>query len=298
MNASSRIKSGLCSKMNQQNEKNSGDWNPISAQDVIEKMPVGVVIINSEGEILRVNNSALLMFGYENSEMVGKKIQNLVFEGNKEFEKFLDEELKTGASKKNIEFTGFSKGGEEVLLLTNSTSVRKANSNLFLLTFQDITERKEDLENLREKKKFLDALMVSSPDQIYFKDRKHRFILLNEATAENLGATVEEAIGKTDFDFFPEELAQDYYEDEEKVMKTGEPLINKEEITGPEEKERWNFSTKVPIFDEDGKVVGVAGINRDITQRVKAKEEVAGLEAKIRASLKNSDSEIPPPKDE
>ncbi len=284
--------------MNRENKKEMGEGNISSSESIIEKMPDGVVVINSQGKILKVNNSLSQMFGYKESEMVEKKIQNLIFEGNKKFEKFLNKELEKNEKRKNIEFTGLSKDGDEVLVLLNRSRIGEGTSNLFLLTLRDITGRKEELEDLREKKKFLDALMASSPDQIYFKDREHRFVLLNEATAENLGVTVEEAIGKTDFDFFPEELAEDYYEDEERVMETGEPLINKEEITGSEDEDRWNFSTKIPIFDEEGNVVGVAGINRDITERVKAKKEVDGLEARIKDSLKNSNSEIPPPKEE
>ncbi len=284
--------------MNQENKIGMEEVNMPSPENIIEGLPEGVVVINSQGEILKVNNPLSHMFGYEKSEMVGNKIQNLIFEGNEKFEKFLNKELEKNEKRKSIEFTGLSKEGDEVLVLLSGNKMEKATSNLFLLTLQDITERKKELEDLREKKKFLEALMASSPDQIYFKDREHRFILLNEATAENLGTTVEDAIGKTDFDFFPKELAEDYYEDEEKVMETGEPLINKEEITGSEEEDRWNFSTKIPIFDEEGNVVGVAGINRDITERVKAKKEVDGLEARIKDSLKNSNSEIPPPKEE
>ena len=96
--------------------------------------------------------------------------------------------------------------------------------------------------------------------------------MLNEATAKNLGTTVEEAIGKTDFDFFPEESAREYYEDEETVMKSGKPLISKVEKTGPRGEERWNYTTKMPIFDEKGNVVGIMGINRDFTDRKRAEE--------------------------
>ncbi len=135
-------------------------------------------------------------------------------------------------------------------------------------------ETKDWKESTREQD-LLRTLMHTIPDQIYFKDREHRFIMLNESTAKNLGTTVADAIGKSDFDFFPEARAREYCEDEEAIMKGGKPLVGKIERTGSEGEVRWNYSNKVPILDEKGEVVGIAGINRDITERKKAEEWLA-----------------------
>jgi len=262
-----------------------------SPEEIVEELSDGLAVIDSEGEILEVNNSFLRLFGHEEVEIGETKVQSLILEGRDKFEDFLKNEFRSEEDK-NIELIGRSRDGGEVFLLLNGTRMEKVDSDEFLLVFRDITDRRKELENLREKKKFLDALMMSTPDQIYFKDRDHRFILLNEATAENLDTTKEGAIGKTDFDFFPEDLAEEYYEDEEKVMETGEPMVNKEEVSGHGDEERWNFSTKVPIFDESGDVIGVAGINRDITERVESKEELDGLEAQLKASLEGENGKV------
>ena len=278
--------------MNLKNGGSEHEWEISSPEDIIEEISDGFAVIDSDGEILEVNNSFLQIFGEEEIEIGKTKVQSLILEGREKFEEFLKDEFERGKNCKNIELVGQGRGGEEVSLILNATRVERVDSDFFLLVFHDITDRKKELEDLREKKKFLDALMMSSPDQIYFKDRDHRFILLNEATAENLGTTKEEAIGKTDFDFFSEDLAEEYYEDEEEVMKTGEPMVNKEEASGHGDEETWNFSTKVPIFDEDGQVIGVAGINRDITERVESKEELDGLEAQLKASLEEENGKV------
>ncbi len=284
--------------MNLKNEDSQREWDIPSPEDLIEEISDGLVVVNQDGEIVEVNDSFLQLFAFDDIEFGETRVQNLISEGEEKFDEFLEEGFAKNKCCKNIELTCISRDGEEVFVLLNGTQVEEVDSDLFLLVFRDITDRKKEIEDLREKKSFLEALMMSSPDQIYFKDREHRFILLNEATAENLGTTKEDAIGKTDFDFFSEDLAEEYYEDEEKVMETGEPMINKEEVTGHEGEKSWNFSTKVPIFDEDGEVIGVAGINRDITERVKSKEEIDGLEAQLKASLKESDGEVLSPKEE
>ncbi|MES2376956.1 MAG: PAS domain-containing protein [Bacteroidota bacterium] len=106
------------------------------------------------------------------------------------------------------------------------------------------------------------------PDQIYLKDSLGHFIMCNTPVALNAGcATPGEMIGKTDFDFYPPDDAKTYYEDEHEIMTSSKPLINHEEhFTDKHTKEiKWNLTTKVPIKNEADKVIGLLGINRDIT---------------------------------
>ncbi|MBN1410260.1 MAG: PAS domain-containing protein [Spirochaetales bacterium] len=135
--------------------------------------------------------------------------------------------------------------------------------------------------------KLLKLLMEFIPDQIYFKDIRHRFILLNKPTADNLGTTIENAIGKTDMDFFPEDLARQYFEDEEQIMKTGKPIIAKIEKTGAKKQNLWNFTTKAPIFDGD-RVIGLMGLNRDITDLIRAENNLK----KVKAELERSNADL------
>ena len=128
----------------------------------------------------------------------------------------------------------------------------------------------------------LHALIDNIPDHIYVKDSHHRFILANRIVIRNLGATsLDEIKNKTDLDFFPLKHARKYYKDEEKVL-AGKPVIAKEEfnINQTTQMPQWLLTTKVPIRDRKNRIIGIAGINRDITELKKLREkERAYLEA-------------------
>ena len=120
-------------------------------------------------------------------------------------------------------------------------------------------------------------LMDNIMDNIYFMDRDSRIIMINKAGAKWLGFdSPEEVIGKTDLDIFTDEHGHDAYEDEQRIMETGVPVLGKEEKeTWTDGHETWVTTSKMPLRDDDGKIVGVFGIARDIT---------AHKEAEIRAA--------------
>jgi len=132
------------------------------------------------------------------------------------------------------------------------------------------TKRKQMEKELVEKQSLLNLLMDAVPDHIFFKDRHSRIIRANKAHAQTwTGGKAEELIGKTDFDLFPREYAQKYYDEEQEVMRSGQPLINEvREVPHPSGGIMWRSITKIPLFDESGQVTGLVGISRDITERV------------------------------
>jgi PAS domain S-box-containing protein len=129
------------------------------------------------------------------------------------------------------------------------------------------------IENAQERN-LLRTLIDNLPDCIYIKDTKSRFVLSNTATARLVGKTKpDEILGKTDFDFFPAELAERYRADEQGVMRSGQPLVNLEEpVMDHAGNQLWFLTTKVPLQDIHGKIVGLIGLNRYITERKQAEE--------------------------
>ncbi|MBN2006160.1 MAG: SpoIIE family protein phosphatase [Anaerolineae bacterium] len=122
---------------------------------------------------------------------------------------------------------------------------------------------REDSVEIARQKYILETFMNNVPDSIYFKDVQSRFIQVNPAFAERFGLSgPHEVIGKTDFDFFAEEMARPKYELEQEILRSGEALLNLEE---PDMGERWSLTTKMPLRDEHGVVVGTFGISHDIT---------------------------------
>lgn len=123
---------------------------------------------------------------------------------------------------------------------------------------------------LRHERYLLRTLIDNLPDPIYFKDLEHRFVVGNLAVARIMGADKPaDIIGRTDFDFFPQELAERYYADEQQIFLTGKPLINSEEPIADQETglQRWQATTKVALYDRHEKLIGLVGIGRDITER-------------------------------
>lgn len=128
---------------------------------------------------------------------------------------------------------------------------------------------------LHEQDNLLHILLDNTIDFIYVKDTESRFILSNAAHLASMGKShLSEVIGKTDLDLFPSEMAEEFYEDEQRLIRTGEPLISKEELSLDRYGERmWALTTKVPLRNEQGEIIGLIGITRDITERKRAEEE-------------------------
>lgn len=122
---------------------------------------------------------------------------------------------------------------------------------------------------LAEEYTLLRTLIDHIPELIYAKDTQSRFILNNAHSLKGLGASHQsEVIGKTDFDFFDPEYAQTFFDDEQAIMASGKALINKEELfLRPDGKLRWLLTSKVPVKDDQGRVVGLVGMSWDITRQ-------------------------------
>lgn len=128
--------------------------------------------------------------------------------------------------------------------------------------------------------RLLYTLLDVLPDLIYVKDVQSRFLLANQAVVRAFGLErSEELIGKTDFDFHPPELAQQYYADEQALLQSGQSLINREEQYYDQVREEmgWLLTTKIPFRDSHGKIMGFIGVNRDITQRKQSEETLQKL---------------------
>ncbi|MBA3936519.1 MAG: PAS domain-containing protein, partial [Planctomycetes bacterium] len=139
------------------------------------------------------------------------------------------------------------------------------------------TGRRPELDDERARSQaLLDTLVATIPDHIYFKDRRSRFTLVNQAMVELFHVdSADGLIGRTDFDFFTHEHAQKAYDDEQEIMRTGRPILGQEELeTWPDGTETWASTTKVPLRDATGAIIGTFGISRNITATKHAAAEV------------------------
>ncbi len=142
----------------------------------------------------------------------------------------------------------------------------------------------DQLALLVRESRFLHALMEHFPDRIYYKDLESRFIYGSRSFVEFFQvADINEVYGKTDADYFSAAHAQAAREDEQEIIRSGQPKLNMEEQeTWPDGRVTWCSTTKVPFLDDQGEVIGTFGISRDITLRKQAQEALRESEARYR----------------
>ena len=162
----------------------------------------------------------------------------------------------------------------------------KAYQNSQLI--QSVQERKQAEKELKQEQYLIDALLNNLPDHVYFKDLESRFIRINKAQAQFFGLNeTTQAVGKTDFDFFTREHAQQAYVDEQNIIRTGQLLSIEEKETYPNRPYTWVSTIKLPLQDTDGNIIGTFGISRDITKPKLAEEELMKSEIINRTLIKH-----------
>ncbi|WP_439132296.1 PAS domain-containing sensor histidine kinase [Polaribacter sp.] len=167
--------------------------------------------------------------------------------------------------------------------LKNQVAELEKQNQILRLALNNQPEKKIE-EKLVIEQHFFKTLMDNIPDYIYFKDKESRFIKSNKAQAKNFGLKdPKEMIGKTDFDFFTKERAQEAFKDEQNIIRTGCPIISKEEkeiwIDGSTS---WSSTTKIILNDHKGEVIGTFGLSRNISKQKDAEEKLLKLNEELK----------------
>jgi sigma-B regulation protein RsbU (phosphoserine phosphatase) len=149
-------------------------------------------------------------------------------------------------------------------------------------------------EDLHDDNFLLKTLMDHMPDSIYFKDRQSRFIMGNKTCAKKHGwGSPQDMVGATDFDAFTKEHADQAYADEIKIVQTGEPLAGIEEKeTWPDGSVTWASTTKMPLKNTEGEIIGTFGVSRDITAHKEAELRAAYYAEEVRRIKEEMEEEV------
>jgi PAS domain S-box-containing protein len=151
-----------------------------------------------------------------------------------------------------------------------TSELKAANDDLkYEISEKKLAERRLQRTLIRQ-----NAILDNIPDMAWLKDKEGKFLAVNGPFARARGIAREELLGKTDFDFWPKELAERYRDDDEQVMKTGKRKSIEETLVHTEGRDVWIETVKSPIYDENGEVMGTTGISRDITERKQMAEEL------------------------
>lgn len=164
-------------------------------------------------------------------------------------------------------------------------SARRINAELEHRVAERTSELQALTDTLSSERQLMRALVDALPDNIFAKDNQSRFLVANQAVAKGMGSTPEGLLGKTDFEFYSEEMAQAFFEDEQELFRTGEPMLRHEEpyLDYGLGKIRWLLTSKIPLLDSNGKIVGLVGIGQDITERREAELALRESEERFRS---------------
>jgi PAS domain S-box-containing protein len=242
--------------------------------DLLEQAQDAIFVWEFGNRIVQWYHGAELLYGFPREEAIGQIASELLNTihpiPRSEIEDIL---RRTGAWEGELLHT--TRDGRQVIVQSRFALVTyKDGRQLVLEVTRDITDRKRAETAVEEERNLLRTVIETAPDYIYVRDGEGRFIINNAEHRRILGAkSLEEVVGKRDQDFFPKELAERYEADDTQVMQAGQPLINREEPTAdPEGHKEWVLTTKVPLRDRQGKVIGLVGISRDITERKRAQD--------------------------
>jgi sigma-B regulation protein RsbU (phosphoserine phosphatase) len=139
-------------------------------------------------------------------------------------------------------------------------------------------------EALTLRQDLLSFLLENTPDQVYFKDLQGHFLRASRAVAEYMDvADPGDLIGKSDFDFWSQQTAKEASDDEQRIIKTGQPMVGKiEKLVHPDGRVTWDYTTKLPLRDSKGQIIGICGINKDFTTIKKMEDELAEERNRLR----------------
>lgn len=260
---------------------------------LIDNLPDHIYVKDAQSRFVLVNNALMRFRGVSTpEEIIGKTDFDLL--PQEVAARFYAEEqeiIRSGRPLVDQERPAVvSSGNTSRWLLVTKVPLRNEHGEVIGIVGinKDITERKQMEEALAREQHLMQVLMDNVPDHIYFKDHESRFVRINQSLARWFGLSdPAQAMGKTDFDFFTEEHARQAYEDEQKILQTGQPLIGIEEReTWPDRPDTWVLTSKMPLRNREGRIVGTFGISRDITERKRMEEELRAAKEAAEAAAR------------
>jgi sigma-B regulation protein RsbU (phosphoserine phosphatase) len=255
---------------------------------VFDHLVEGIFQTTPEGRYLMANAALARIYGYAGPEELMQSLTDIsrrlyVDEGRRnEFVGLMQEhDVIT-----NFESQVFRKDGSIIWISENCRAIRDAKGRLLYYegTVEDITQRRSAEEKLRHSEALYHSLVETLPQNIFRKNLEYRFTFANQQFCRVLGRSLEEIVGKTDFDFFPKEMAEKYQRDDRVVLETGQAYETVEEHQPPGGSKIYVHVVKTPLRKADGTIIGLQAIFWDITQQRMAEEKIRKANAALAQS--------------
>jgi len=259
---------------------------------VFDHLMEGIFRTTPDGHYLMANAALARIYGYAAPEELIASLTDI------SRKLYVEEERRDefiGLMQEHDTLTGFEsqvyrKDGTTIWISENCRAVRDAKGRLLYYegTVVDTTKQREAEAKLRHSEALYHSLVETLPQNVFRKNLMLRFTFCNQKFCETLGRPLEEIVGKTDFDFFPRELAEKYQSDDRRVLETGQPYETVEEHRPPGGGTIYVQVVKTPLRESDGRILGLQAIFWDITRQRMAEEEIR----KANAALAQSQREL------
>ncbi|MEQ8676232.1 MAG: PAS domain S-box protein [Aggregatilineales bacterium] len=259
---------------------------------VIDNIPDDVYVKDVEGRFVLVNKplqERLKTYLPEGTDLIGTANDRyMTLDRASKRDEVEKRVIETGEAVFNDEIEIILTDGKAHIQLATKVPLRDEDGAIIGMIGinRDITDTHETRRALEKERALLRTLVDNIPDHVYVKDTESRFLLANRAVLDNFSVTTEdEILGKRDSDFLPENLSSAVYEQEQKLMETGEPSLNVTHLSYTHS--RWLIINKVPLYDQDGHIIGVIGVNRDVTDMREANEALEKERTMLRTLIDN-----------
>lgn len=242
--------------------------------------------LSEDGRFFYVNDAACRTLEYSREELMALSLSDIVPGVTpQEFKQYWHDIQQKGSI--TFESMHLSKNGRTYPVEIRATHVNFDGKDYSCIFATDISERKKMEQSLRESEGFLRTLLQTIPDLIWAKDPNGVFLTCNETFEQFYGAKEKEIVGKTDYDFVDEAQANFFREHDHKAAVAGKPTVNEEWVTFASNGKNVLLETiKTPMLDDQGNLLGVLGVARDITERTRAEEEKDRLSGQLQQAQK------------
>ena len=261
-------------------------------RNIVENVADVVFVLDKEGFIKYISQNIKNILGYTPEETINEHFSKYVY--SDDLEKSIEgfENHKKGG-KVPQEFRMLTKKGELLWVAVLGKSVKNENEIIFSGVLRDITERKQAVEKLQEKQKELDIIFDTVPAMIWSKNIEGNYLQVNRAYCEAVGLSLEKILGRTDYDLYPTDIADQYFKYDQEISNSRKPVSGIEERHLKQSEDYgWSLTTKMPRCDAKGNVVGTIGFALDITERKQAEVALHESEERYRAIVEQSNDAI------
>jgi len=240
----------------------------------------GVIATDANGNVTRMNPIAEKLTGWSIAEAKGKTVKTIFPIINTSTRKTITNPVEKVISTGEVIYlsnhtTLVAKDGTEYQIADSAAPIRNGDDTILgmVLIFNDVTEAYQLRQHAEEIRRDLQAVMDNSPAVIYIKDIDSNFMFINRQFEKLFHIQQKDVIGKSTYDIFPEEIANEMKHNDEKVLNAGHALES-EEVAPHDDGPHIYSSIKFPLFNDDGNIYAVCGISTDITDQIKQEEQL------------------------